>query len=183
MKREIKGNTYVIKNGIVYMNASNKPEIVFTFDEEDLEKVIQYTWMVMPQGYIVTKINPYNNKNMWRLHHCVLDFIYDGTIEIDHIDRNRLNNCKSNLRKVPHNVNNRNGKLRTNSGRSGYLGVNWRERDHKWVATIYKQGKRYYQGAYDNIECALIARLKAEKELFGAEYAPQRHLFKEYGIE
>lgn len=183
MERKNKGNNYEIRNGVVYMQASNRPDVIFTFDKEDLPKVLPYTWYLMPQGYVVTGKNPYNGKSCWRLHHCVLDFEYQGKDEVDHIDRNRLNNCKSNLRIVSHTQNNRNGKLRTNSLKSGYIGVNWAEHRQKRVATIYTQGKRYYQGAYDTVEEALIARLKAEIKIFGKEFSPQRHLFKEYGIE
>ena len=31
-------------------------------------------------------------------------------------------------------------------------------------------------------EVAIISRLKAELKYFGKEFAPQRHLFEEYGI-
>lgn len=182
-KNPNKINEYRIVDGTVYMKPTNNKDIEFMFDEEDLEKILPYKWYIMPQGYIVTKTNPNTGKSCWRIHHCILDFVYNGTTEIDHADRNRLNNKKNNLREVPHRVNNRNGKLRTNSTKSGYIGVNWCEEKQKWHSTIFKEGKRYYQGAYDTIEEALIARLKAELNLFGAEYAPQRHLFKEYGIE
>ena len=37
-------------------------------------------------------------------------------------------------------------------------------------------------GRFDTKEEAIIARLKAEKEYYG-EFAPQRNLWKEYGIE
>lgn len=39
------------------------------------------------------------------------------------------------------------------------------------------------KGSYKDKKDALVARLKAERELFGVEFAPQRHLFKEYGID
>ena len=41
--------------------------------------------------------------------------------------------------------------------------------------------KKIRLGEYEHIEDALIARLKAEKKYF-KEFAPQRHLFAEYGI-
>lgn len=44
---------------------------------------------------------------------------------------------------------------------------------------------RYKQkslGKFINKKDAIVARLKAEKEYFG-EFAPQRRLFEEYGIE
>lgn len=111
-----------------------------------------------------------------------MNFTYDGVLEVDHADRNRLNNCKNNLRIVSHKTNNQNCKLRTNSHKSGFIGVNWNEEKQKWVATIYK-GKRYYYGSYIDKVDAIKARLRAEKELFETGFEPQRHLFKEYGID
>ena len=55
--------------------------------------------------------------------------------------------------------------------------------------TLYLESKlKYLKQEYNELvealnKEALVARPKAELELFGAEYAPQRHLFKEYGIE
>lgn len=43
-------------------------------------------------------------------------------------------------------------------------------------------GGRLFTGYYVTLDEAIIARLRKEKELFG-EDAPQKHLFKEYGIE
>lgn len=179
--RKKRTNEYYIKGDIVYMTASNNSEIIFMFDAEDLDKVKPHLWRHMPQGYIVATENPNNGRKCWRLHHCVLDFVYDGTLEIDHADRSRLNNCKNNLRIVPHRINNQNSKLRVNSHRSGFIGVNWNKDKQKWTATIYR-GKRYYQGSYVNKEDAIKARLRAEKELFADGFEPQRHLFEEYGI-
>lgn len=102
------------------MKTSNNPEIEFVFDEEDLDKVSPFLWRHTPQGYITTKTNPNNNRSCWRLHHCVLNFTYDGVLEVDHADRNRLNNCKNNLRIVSHKTNNQNCKLRTNSHKRGF---------------------------------------------------------------
>ena len=44
-----------------------------------------------------------------------------------------------------------------------------------------KNYKTIYLGGYNTEEEALIARLKAEKKYF-KEFAPQKHLFKKYGI-
>lgn len=41
--------------------------------------------------------------------------------------------------------------------------------------------KRINIGTFNDKNDAIIARLKAEKEYFG-EFAPQQHLFEEYGI-
>ena len=44
-------------------------------------------------------------------------------------------------------------------------------------------GKEINLGYFDNIEDAVKARLEGELKYFGAEFAPQRHLFEQYGIE
>lgn len=54
--------------------------------------------------------------------------------------------------------------------------------ENSWVATARINGKKTNLGRYNNFEDAIIARLKAEKKYFG-EFSPQKHLFKEYGIE
>lgn len=48
-------------------------------------------------------------------------------------------------------------------------------------ATIEINGKKTELCTSYNIKDCIIARLKAEKELWG-EFAPQQHLYKEYGI-
>ena len=53
---------------------------------------------------------------------------------------------------------------------------------NKWAAYIKINKKMKRLGRFIKKEDAIRARLQAEKEYFG-EFAPQRHLFKEYGIE
>lgn len=50
------------------------------------------------------------------------------------------------------------------------------------IAQITVNYKNKRLGVYQNKKDAIRARLKSEIEYFG-EFAPQRHLFKEYGIE
>jgi len=64
---------------------------------------------------------------------------------------------------------------------SGIIGVHL-NKNNKWVAQIMLNRKTNYLGSFSNKKDAVIERLKAEKEYFGEEFAPQRHLFKKYGI-
>ena len=43
--------------------------------------------------------------------------------------------------------------------------------------------KEIILGCFDDIEDAIKARLEGELKYFGSEFAPQRHLFGQYGIE
>lgn len=68
-------------------------------DTEDYERVSQHSWHVK-DGYAVTKARLPNGKRAnLQMHRYVLGTT-DPYIIVDHIDRDRLNNCRSNLREV-----------------------------------------------------------------------------------
>ncbi len=103
-----------------------------------------------------------------------------GFAEYDHIYRNELNNLRSNLRPATHQENQCNMKKRTDNT-SGITGVVWNKQNQKWVAQIQYKGKVYYKGSYVNKDDAIRARFFAEIQYFG-EFAPQKHLYEQYGI-
>lgn len=82
--------------------------------------------------------------------------------EIDHIDGNPLNNKMSNLRDVPHDVNMRNLRVRSDN-KSGVMGVFAHKR--KWWAFINIRGTRHTIGRYDSRSDAIAARKAAEERL------------------
>ena len=57
----------------------------------------------------------------------------------------------------------------------------WDKNNNKWMSSIEFNKKYIYLGRFIVKDDAIIARLKAEKKYYG-EFAPQRHLFEEYGI-
>lgn len=64
---------------------------------------------------------------------------------------------------------------------SKITGVSFDRQRMQWVARLQLDGKNKYSKRFESKEDAIRARLQAEKEYFG-EFAPQRHLFEEYGI-
>lgn len=52
--------------------------------------------------------------------------------------------------------------------KSGITGVNWDKSRNKWQASIRFKGHKYNLGRFANIQDAIDARKKAEKEIFGA---------------
>ena len=100
----------------------------------------------------------------------------------DHINRNPLDNRKENLRPVTPTQNAQNNSLRYNS-RSGIIGVNWHKRDEVWESHIGVNNKVLYLGRFNDKNDAILARLNAEIKYFGVEFAPQKHLFEQYGIK
>lgn len=65
---------------------------------------------------------------------------------------------------------------------SGYIGIYYNKKRREWKASVSKNNKEVFLGWYKNKEDALRARLQGEAKYYGLD-APQRHLFKQYGIE
>ena len=77
-------------------------------------------------------------------------------LDVDHIDRDRLNNNLSNLRMVTTQQNMFNTKAK------GYY---WNKRDQKWLAQIKLDGKKHHLGYFDKEEDARQAYLDSKKIL------------------
>lgn len=158
--------------GIGYFYNSDKE---FYFDLEDYDKIKDYRWYLNNNGYALAWVGD----KQQTLHSLIMG--QEKGKEIDHKDRNRLNNRKENLRFTTHRNNSRNTKLPINNN-SGFIGVSFDKKRNKWIASLYIDRKQVYNERFINKEDAVKARLKAELEYYGIDYAPQRHLFKEYGI-
>lgn len=117
----------------------------------------KYFWSITTTGYART-----TSKNI-TLHSMVIGKAPTGMV-IDHIDRNPMNNRKSNLRFTNKQGNALNsGLLSTNT--SGYKGVRfYKNRFHSHIQVF---GKHYYLGGWDHIEEALSARFFAECYFWG----------------
>lgn len=74
----------------------------------------------------------------------------------DHINRNKLDNRRENLRWCTASENRFNTPLRKDNT-SGYRGVIWNRFVKKWVAQIRQGKKRIYLGAFDKKEDAIHA--------------------------
>ena len=87
---------------------------------------------------------------------------------------------KENLRFMNRSQNASNISIRKDNT-SGFIGVYWSKEENKWFSLIQYNRKSHHLGYYTDKEDAIKARLRAEKE-FMSEFAPQRHLFKQYEI-
>lgn len=77
-------------------------------------------------------------------------------MEVDHINRDGLNNCGSNLRCITHSQNQLNKSLQPNNS-SGFRGTSWIQRDQKWRASIHVSGKNFHLGDFNSKENAARA--------------------------
>lgn len=135
-------------------------EIDIVIDEDMYYDIIQYKWHVNNYGYVISNIN----KKDIRLHRYVMN--YSGHDFIDHINGNRLDNRKINLRIATPQQNSRNTSSRKNST-SQYIGVNFDKSRNKFLARISINNTCINLGRFDNEIDAAKARDKASKEHFG----------------
>jgi len=150
-------------------------------DKEDIEKVNKYKWWISNgNGYIFADSRGEENLYRLSLHRYILN-VDDREILVDHINRNRLDNRKCNLRKTTPTGNSINRSVQSNN-KSGIIGVSWSRKLNKWEVRIKLHGKKKFIGYSKDFEEATKMRLQAELDIFGEEYAPQRHLFDKYNI-
>jgi len=130
-------------------------------DAEELEKLKHYSWCVSAQGYAVANIKGRvvkMNRYILGLDNCV------GKI-VDHINKNKLDNRKTNLRFCSPKDNARNISVSKNS-KSQVLGVR-KTKYGKYNVRIVADRKEHHIGNFENIEDAIFARRKAEIKYHG----------------
>lgn len=128
-----------------------------TVDDQDYERVSQFNWnAALSKGKIYAR----RAQEPRGMHRFILGV--GPEVEIDHRDRNTLNNQRDNLRPCTHAQNVRNvGPRKDNS--SGYKGVTWDKENNKWRAQI----GRVKLGRFSNVIEAAHAYDAKAKELYG----------------
>jgi len=90
---------------------------------------------------------------------------------IDHINGNKIDNRKDNLREVSNADNVRNRKKLNCRNRSGVTGVYWTPSLNKWIVKLRFNGKNIHGGYYANFEDAVATRRTLELKYGVAEYS------------
>ena len=127
-------------------------------DDEDFEELSQYAWSLTGKGYAQTqftnrRIYPTKKSVHARMHRVIM-WCPDGML-VDHIDGNKLNNQRNNLRIATNSENLRNRGKQTNN-KSGYKGVS-QHRGVRWTANITENGNHHYLGIFKTKEEAALA--------------------------
>lgn len=136
-------------------------------DDEDYERLKDYSWCVDTKGYAYRNIPRVEGKSQKRvkMHRQVLGLTESFPLA-DHRDCNRLNNQKYNLRIGNHHQNSAN-RLKSSLNTSGFKGVCWNRQSQKWQAGIKYEGRSMHLGLFATPEEAHKAYCTAAAELFG----------------
>lgn len=134
-------------------------------DLADHEKVAPYNWTAM-RYRATTYAQAWICGRHVRLHRHLLD-VSDPKVDVDHINRDGLDNRRANLRPATRSENMRNTCV-TSRSRSGIKGVYWDARHRHWRASIKHQGKCHHLGCFSSIDEAASAYADASARLHGA---------------
>lgn len=122
-------------------------------DDEDWESVSRWSWSLGVQGY--PQRGTYRNgRHQTELLHWFLDYRW-----VDHRDRDKLNNQRSNLRLATDGQNRQNQGLRSDNT-SGYRGVSWDKRNGKWRASAMLNRRCRNLGRFVRLSDAIQATVE-----------------------
>lgn len=135
-------------------------------DEKEFERLSQKRWHLSSKGYPTCSVKRASGKfGTERMHRMLMGLGPGDPRQVDHINMNKLDNRKANLRICSRSENqmNRNS---PNLGANPYKGVT-RARSGRWLAQIHAEGKHYNLGTFDSPEEARQAYVRAAEELHG----------------
>jgi hypothetical protein len=139
-----------------------------TIDEADWPKVRPLTLYLGGNGYVYY-CRWSNGKSRPDTLHAFLVGTVSG-MHIDHINGDKTDNRRSNLRLVTPQRNQVNRKRLSAANTSGTRGVRHRSgTPNPWIAQITANRRNYYLGSFLSLADAIVARRAAELLYFGEE--------------
>lgn len=157
-------------NGDHYEIVANNTGHLILVDIDDYERIKHIGWHETPYGYASGR-EPTLGKAV--LLHRLLVFGTENMgcdLFVDHINRNRLDCRRANLRTCTAQQNAWNRTVSSNT-LSGRLGVKYDDKTCEWAAHITYMGQVIQLGSYSTFEEAELARQAAERRYYG-EFAP-----------
>jgi len=142
-----------------YVCVSIKSEKVL-IDKTFLPEFLKYKWYVRSGKKIYVKKRVY--RNIFNGGKCNIKYLSRIVINakkweiVDHINGNTLDNRKINLRICEHCQNLMN-RCASRRNKTGYKGVVFDKKSHKYIARIGYRGKSYYLGVFYSAEDAAIS--------------------------
>lgn len=135
-------------------------------DPDDFGMLEKHSWRTTEKGYAAASILIDGKRQNVRMHRLIMGLPNGDPRKVDHINGNRLDNRRSNLRICTAAENNRNARI-GNTNTSGLKGVHWDKINQVWRAQIHVNGRNRTLGRFKDQEQARQAYEKAAKELHG----------------
>lgn len=134
-------------------------------DDDVYDYLVQFRWRLSPrEKHVVRRVWDKGIRRTIMMHRVILGLGKDDGSETDHIDRNKLNNQRSNLRICTTAQNQWNAGMRKDNS-SGYKGV-WKQKN-RWTGAVKHNGVFHRIGSHKNIIEAVRARDRKALELHG----------------
>lgn len=129
-------------------------------DDEDYDELVLFTWTLHDHGYAQRSVG----LRTVYMHREIFGLQPGDKREPDHIDGDRLNNTRTNMRlgTKAQNLQNRVKPNRNNS--SGHRGVTWNRRRGKWQAKVMVARKTNHLGYFDDVDEAAAAAAAFRRE-------------------
>ena len=141
------------------IQVNNKNEFILV-DDEEFNVLSKYTWTLNGSGYARATIRG----NEYFMHRFIMN-AKKGQ-EIDHINSDKLDNRKNNLRFCTHIENIMKIGIRKNNS-TGYVGVSRKKTGRPFRAYLRSAGIQLFLGTFDTAEEAALAYNEAAKKHFG----------------
>lgn len=133
-------------------------------DAVDAEWAGRWAWHVDKDGYAVREERSPKRRRIL-LHRALLGLDSGDSPEGDHINRNRLDCRRANLRAIP-GAGNRQNVPSQQGASSIYRGVTWDRQNGKWLAQVMVRRKNHCIGLFsDEAEAAEAARVARQRLL------------------
>ena len=134
-------------------------------DGKDFEWLNQWKWYAVKtkyQFYAGRTLILVGEQTMQFMHRLILSA--EKGEEVDHINRNSLDNRRENIKICTRSENNRNRQV---FGTSKYRGVCWNKGSKKWASYLVTEYEKFYLGLFKEEKDASDAFNKKYKEIHG----------------
>jgi hypothetical protein len=159
---------------IILVDSKGREKARTVLDKTDFEVVLRSKWTLHTAGYVIGLTSPsargMKDEHRVYLHRWLLD-APDGMV-VDHIDGDRLNNRRSNLRLLTLQESPQN--QMSNNKTSGHRGVYFDSRTGRWRAGVQLNGKSHKSPRFDRMEDA-VAWVKEMRATLHPFENPSRH--------
>lgn len=153
------------------LHSLKHPGMFALIDEADESLIAPYHWHVVRDGRTFYAVRTWQEgprkirkQHTVRMHRMIL--AGPAGMPIDHIDRDGLNNTRSNLR-ICTPLENSGNRRKAITNSSGYIGVTFFRRTGKWKSTIMHAGRPIHLGYHATAEAAARAYDDAALRLRG----------------